>query len=325
MDNQVWPRVLAGFEEKQRQNQREEERRMAEISARCPDLARLVEERHQMVLGSVRSAFSGGGGREAEARMAEYNQTIARALEEKGYPGDYLAPVCQCPLCGDSGFVYDHSLRRPCQCLQAAYQEALAQAGKDTLPTQAFRFFDESRFPDTPLPGTDVTQREYMRIVRDRCRQYADGVPGGPVKTLLLHGGSGLGKTFLLHCVGNAALEKGVGAVYVTAYDLLMDLKEAYFSRGGDGAARYFDADLLLIDDLGMEPLMENITVEQIYNLVNHRLSRGLYTALSTNLSREEIKNRYTERLSSRLLDAHSAMAIPFQGKDIRLLRSGGA
>ena len=139
---------------------------------------------------------------------------------------------------------------------------------------------------------------------------------------LLLHGGSGMGKTYLLNCVGNFVRAKGVDVLYVTAYDLLMALKNAYFSRTGETAQEYFDAPLLLIDDLGMEPMMETVTVEQIYNLLNARLIRGKYTALSTNLNRVELKQKYTERVSSRLLDPRTGLTIAFLGKDIRLIKA---
>ena len=48
---------------------------------------------------------------------------------------------------------------------------------------------------------------------------------------------------------------------------------------------------------------------------------RGLYTVISTNLTREELQKRYTERLTSRLLDPRTGMAIAFRGQDIRLTR----
>lgn len=320
MDNQAWTQVEAAFARQRQENEREEARRRAQIAQKHPELDRLLRERHQMILSSVKSAFSGAVSSDPEAAMADYNARIAALLAACGYPKDYLAPVCRCALCGDAGYIYDQSVRKPCTCFQQAYLNALAQAGRDSAPGETFANFDETRFPDEPLPGTDVTQRQYMRVVRDKCRQYADGVPDGPIKTLLLHGGSGLGKTFLLNCVGFAAREKGVDALYTTAYDLLMELKNAYYSRG-EGAQEYFDAPLLLIDDLGMEPLIENVTVEQFYHLINSRLVRGLYTAVSTNLGREEIRARYTERVSSRLLDTRSGMAIPFRGKDIRLMK----
>ena len=321
MDNQAWARVTEEFERQRQQNEQEENRRREEIARNLPALDQLLQERHSMILRSVRGAFADPAMRNAEAMMESYNQKISAGLTAAGYPADYLAPVCRCPICRDEGYVYENAVRKPCACFLRAYDEMLSEAGQSMQGGETFSAFNESRFPDTPLPGTDVTQREYMRVVRDRCFQYAKGIPLGPVKTLLLHGGSGLGKTFLLNCVGNDAKTRGVDTLYVTAYDLLMALKNAYFSRTGETAQEYFDAELLLIDDLGMEPLMENITVEQLYNLFNARLIKGLYTAVSTNLNREEIKNRYTERVSSRLLDIRTGMAIPFKGKDIRLMK----
>ena len=320
MDNQAMARAAEEYERRQAENRREEDRRRQEIAQYHPELNRLLTERHQMILRSMRGVFTGVSA-EPERTMEEYNRKIAALLSKKGYPPDYLAPVCLCPLCGDTGYVYEGSVLRRCACFQAVYQKALAGAGQGAGERPSFARFDENRFPDAPLPGTDVTQREYMRVVRARCEKYAAGVPDGPVKTLLLHGGSGLGKTFLLQCVESAVLAKGVDTLYTTAYDLLNELRGAFFSRAGESAQAYFDAPLLLIDDLGMEPLMENITVEQIYHLLNARLSRGLYTAVSTNLSREELRARYTERVSSRLLDTRTGMAVFFQGKDIRLTR----
>ncbi len=321
MDKQAWARTETELERRRQQNEKEEARRRDEIAWKHPALDQLIQERHSMILRSVRGGFADPLLKDAEAMMESYNKKISAALTAAGYPEDYLAPVCRCSICGDEGYIYEHSIRKPCACFLNAYEKILSEAGQSMQGGETFSSFDESRFPDSPLPGTDVTQREYMRVVRDRCRQYAAGVPDGNIKTLLLHGGSGLGKTFLLNCIGNDARARGVDTLYVTAYDLLMALKNAYFSRTGETAQEYFDAKLLLIDDLGMEPLMENITVEQLYNLFNARLIKGLYTAVSTNLSREEIKNRYTERVSSRLLDIRTGMAIPFKGKDIRLMK----
>ncbi|MBR4360303.1 MAG: ATP-binding protein [Clostridia bacterium] len=321
MDSRILADILAAYENKRQVNEQEENRRLAEIRECHPDLDALIRERHEFVLQSVRSAFSGAT-QQPEDAMADYNRRIAQGLKAHGYPADYLSPVCQCALCQDQGFVYENGLRKPCECLKRAYITALSQTGRSMQGAQTFSAFDESRFPEEALPGQEVTQREYMRLVRRKCQAYADGIPHGPIKTLLLHGGSGLGKTFLLNCVGNAAREKGIDALYVTAYELLMALKTAYFSRTGETAQEYFDAPLLLIDDLGMEPLMEGITVEQIYNLLNARLIRGLYTAVSTNLNRVELKKKYTERVSSRLLDTRTGMAIPFLGRDIRLLKN---
>lgn len=319
MDNQLLASVLADYALKRENNEREEARREAEIREKHPQLAALIRQRHEMILHAVRSGLTGAPA-DPEKEMAAYNQKIAAGLAEAGYPADYLAPVCDCALCRDTGYVYENNRRVPCECLKKAYRAALQGAG-ESPEEQSFAAFDLTRFPDDPLPDTDVTQREYMAIVRDKCLSFARAVPNGPVKTLLLHGGSGLGKTYLLNCVGREARSRGVDTLFTTAYDLLLALKTAYFSRTGETAREYFDAPLLLIDDLGMEPLMEGVTVEQIYNLLGSRMSRGLCTAITSNLNRTQLKEKYTERVSSRLLDTRSAMAIPFRGKDIRLLR----
>ena len=320
MDNRIVAALMADYARMQALNEQEEARRREEIQTRHPDLHALIQQRHSMIMQSVRSGLTGAA-EDPEAKMADYNRRIAALLKEKGYPDNYLDPVCRSPLCRDTGYVYRQSIRVPCDCLKKAYQQALADNGGDVQGEQTFENFDETRFPDEPLPQTDVTQREYMRLVRDKCREYAALLPTGGRQNLLLHGGSGLGKTYLLNCIGNAARQRGVDVLYVTAYDLLMALKNAYFSRSGESAQEYFDATLLLIDDLGMEPLMEGITVEQIYNLLNSRMVRGLYTAVSSNLSRTELEKKYTERISSRLLDTRTGLAIPFRGKDIRLIR----
>lgn len=309
------------FDTLQQQNAREEERRQQEIAHLHPDIDALIHQRHDMVMQSLRGIFATGNSEEAETRMADFNRRIAALLQKKGYPEDYLAPVCRCKACGDTGYIYEKSLKKPCECLKQAYLLALSREGEIAQGEHTFANYDASRFPDEPLPGTDVTQREYMGIVKKRCQAFAEQLPHGGLKTLLLHGGSGLGKTYLLECIGNEARNRGVECLFTSAHDLFMALKKACFSRTGETADEYFETPLLLIDDLGVEPMMENITVEQMYNLISSRLGKGLYTAITTNLSRTELEKRYTERFSSRLLDTRTGMAIPFRGKDIRLLK----
>lgn len=331
MDNHILSGLLAQYEQRRQQNAQEGARRSAEIARLHPDLTALMEKRHRMVLQSVMNLFPAEN-QDPEKIMAEYNQKIAAMLLDRGYPADYLSPIVQCETCRDTGYFYNAaSQQEMCPCLKNAYHAALSKEGGELEKEHTFENFDASRFPADPLPGTDVTQREYMEIIRQKCLSFAENVPFGRIRTLLLHGGSGLGKTYLLHCIGHHARSRGVDTMYATAYDLLMALKNAYFSRDGfsrDGFSRtgesaqeYFDAQLLIIDDLGMEPLMEGVTVEQIYHLINARLTKGLYTAISTNLSRVELKQRYTERVSSRLLDPRTGLTIPFLGKDIRLMK----
>ena len=73
-----------------------------------------------------------------------------------------------------------------------------------------------------------------------------------------------------------------------------------------------------MIDDRGSEPMMQNVTVEQLFNLLNERQNRGLSTVISTNLTMQELQIRYTERIASRLRDRNYWKVITLEGKDIR-------
>lgn len=317
MDKLILQDVQLALEEKRRRHELEEGRRLAEMRQKQPEIAKMVDQRHQMVLDSVRSIFSGTG-KDPVRQMESYNTAISDALEKAGYARDYLAPIYECKVCQDKGYVYENGLKKQCDCLKKAYETAVRAADKGAA-VASFAAFDPLRFPEQALPGTDVTQREYMELIREKCLFFTRQVQGGTVQNLLLHGGSGLGKTYLLHCIEREAAALGVDCLFVTAYDLLDALRNAYFGRENDLADACMKVPLLLVDDLGMEPLMENVTVEQVYHLLNSRISRGLYTAFSTNLSRLELQKRYTERVTSRLLDVRTSMDLPFYGSDIRL------
>ena len=126
----------------------------------------------------------------------------------------------------------------------------------------------------------------------------------------------------LRRIVETAVLQKGVDTLYITAYDLLDALRNAFFSRAGDAVQVFFDVPLLLIDDLGMEPLFDNVTVEIFFNVLNERTLAGLGTCVSTNLSLTEIKKRYTERFTSRLLDRRLSLEFELLGTDLRMSRN---
>ena len=56
----------------------------------------------------------------------------------------------------------------------------------------------------------------------------------------------------------------------------------------------------------------------QWFNLINGRQLRGKGTVISTNLNVEELRRRYTERITSRLLDGKQCMLLQFLGDDVR-------
>lgn len=320
MDKQIYDALMDSYRLRQEQNRRIEQGRKDEVFAAHPDVEMLCLKRHSMIIGAVRSVFTASP-ENLEQQMLEYNKQIRELLVKYGYAPDYLAPVYECEKCEDTGLVGE-VLKTECECFRKKYMAAVNRKSDSGIPSHTFENFDLNRFPDTPLnENPAVTQRRYIALLKQKCEEFANQYPDGAQKNLLLYGGSGLGKTYLMHCVMNRQTELGKEVVYVTAYQLLNDLRSNYFRPGTADTSVYENADLLLIDDLGMEPLFENVTVESIFNLFNVRTMKGLGTGISTNLTPVELKQRYTERFVSRLLDVHLCMQLPFYGQDIRLLK----
>jgi chromosomal replication initiator protein len=90
------------------------------------------------------------------------------------------------------------------------------------------------------------------QLARAAALQVAEN-PGTSYNPLFLYGGVGLGKTHLIHAIGNALLAAGKGARvrYVHADQYVSDVVKAYQRKAFDDFKRYYHSlDLLLIDDI---------------------------------------------------------------------------
>lgn len=90
------------------------------------------------------------------------------------------------------------------------------------------------------------------QLARAAALQVAEN-PGVSYNPLFLYGGVGLGKTHLIHAIGNALLANGTGmrVRYVHADQYVSDVVKAYQRKAFDEFKRYYHSlDLLLIDDI---------------------------------------------------------------------------
>ena len=166
--------------------------------------------------------------------------------------------------------------------------------------------------------GDRLSQRQRALMARNTCLDYAESFPDTATPNLLLSGKSGLGKTFLLQAIAHRLVERDVMPVYTSAYHLLEVARKAYFENSSEKLAEMMNARVLLIDDLGTEPMLQNVTIEQLFNLINERQLNRRHTVISTNLTMAELKERYTERIASRLMDESSWRRLVFTGSDVR-------
>ena len=242
------------------------------------------------------------------------NEKINALLKANALKRDALNPVYTCAICRDEGYVYDPS-RRMCSCFEAELsRRMLRELGLQDEHTFA-NFNLELFAADAPVP---VSQRQVMMRNRDICQTYAEAFPDTAFEDLLFTGQSGLGKTYLMHAIAHRVNARGFTVEYISAFNLLNVMRKAYFENNNALLQGLIAVPLLLIDDLGTEPLMENITVTQLFNLLNERQNRKKHTVISTNLTIPELKGRYTERIASRLLDESRCKTLKFIGDDVR-------
>ena len=111
---------------------------------------------------------------------------------------------------------------------------------------------DERTKLNPDLTFTSFVTGKANDLARAAALQVADR-PGGAYNPLFIHGGVGLGKTHLMHAVGNAIMEREPTATirYVTANQFFQDMVSAVRREAVDSFKRYYQSlDLLLIDDI---------------------------------------------------------------------------
>ena len=323
MRKAIMQELLTEYEAQRQRNQAEEMRRRQEVEKVCPEIVQALNARQDIIFSALRGILGGEAAAEnIPQQMEVLNHRVASLLKEHNYPETYLDPVYRCPVCQDTGYVGE-LIREQCECLRTAFYTRLyRQVGLGENAEQSFEKFDESLFSEEKLPDKTFSQRELMVAYRSRCKAWADAYPAAEARDVLLMGQSGLGKTYLMHAMAKVLLQRGFSVMLISAYRFLDTARKAYFSgHGGKNAEMdaLMDVDVLMIDDMGAEPLMENITISQWFNLINERQQRRKATVISTNLMKDELRRRYTERIASRLLsNPAQCMVLQFLGDDVR-------
>ena len=137
-----------------------------------------------------------------------------------------------------------------------------------------------------------------------QARAYASRVadaPGGEFNPLLIYGESGLGKTHLMHAIGNRVLEQGPRrrVLYLGAERFFRDMVTA-IQRGKteDFKTYYRSADALLLDDIQFFAGKAS-TQEEFFHTFNEMLDGGQQMVLTCDRYPAELDN-LDKRLKSR-------------------------
>lgn len=240
-----------------------------------------------------------------------------RLLAENQFPEGFFSAVYSCEVCRDTGYAGQIM----CGCLkQKLIQKAYGLSNlSPNIENECFETFDLRYYSEQPDSKNGISPYDNMKSVLAMCERFVRNFDES-FENILLHGETGLGKTFLCNCIARELLDKGKTVFYATAAQLFKRLSEIRFGKNTDGNKTdlsdiVLTADLLIIDDLGAE-FQTVVTDSELFNIINTRLLDQKHTIISTNLSPAALKAQYFERITSRLTGNYSL--LKFFGEDIR-------
>ncbi|MDY4232140.1 MAG: ATP-binding protein [Candidatus Faecousia sp.] len=315
---QVLRRARARLEQAKLERERENEAHRAAAYERYPRL-REIDRELQQSMAELAIAFLKKDSEEALGAIRTRNQTLQAErnwiLEAGEFEDGYLDDTPVCTRCGGTG--YDGSqmcscLRELCRQEQKKELTSLLGSGRESFDT-----FRLDVYSDAYDPKLGTSPRELMRSNLNICKKYAAGFSAAS-GSLLFSGATGLGKTFLSACIARQIADRGFSVMYETAIRLFGDFEtEKFGAQGGDGSLtrKYFDCDLLIIDDLGTE-MTTQFTVSALYSVLNTRMMEGKPILISTNLLPEALETRYSPQIASRIVGTFRL--IKFAGDDLR-------
>ncbi len=314
LSNAQYDEIMHDYELRRNYHRNELNEKIKEVEDHVPgyrDLSRST--------GSISADFGRRlllGEKLRRSRLHEMLQDVSSKkkllLAEAGYPSDYLEMKYDCPLCKDTGYVDGVK----CACFkQRVIEKLYAQSNIRKLTESAnFEIMSEQYYS-----GEDLDRfRGAVKTSKEFIKNFESSYPN-----LCFYGTVGTGKSFLSVCIAKEILDVGHSVLYFSAVSLfsLLQANTFDFKKAEELSAMYddlYNTDLLIIDDLGTERIT-NTSVPQLFSCINERLLRNKSTIITTNLSLEDVKAMYSERVSSRIASSYHLCKLT--GNDIRILK----
>ena len=329
MQNTVFRKVERDYNLKRQRAQNDAKLYKKNVYDENPILQEIEDEINMISLKSAKARiFSDDLNRRKEQEKLEYklnklNCKYDDELRKIGLTREDFKPKYECTKCNDTGFC-DNKM---CSCFnqelinESFKQSNLAKIKEENVETVDFVYY--STWNNKEKYGIEKSPLENIDGIRRLAYKFSHSLNDPEQKNLLFTGSTGLGKTFLANCVASEVIKHGKSVIYQTAPILLDKMVESKFKFNKtesdiEDYDKIFDVDLLIIDDLGTEA-MNSAKFSELFNILNTRILRNKKILISTNLTPQEIKREYEERIFSRFVG--DFIICRFVGEDIRILK----
>ncbi len=244
-----------------------------------------------------------------ESNAKKLKSDLLAAAEKSGVKKSDLTPEYDCKLCNDTGFLKNGE---KCPC----YNRALKKIAFDALGIEN---------PDLPsFENSKYEDKNGLKKIYDKIKVYCEKFTPSSAKNIVISGDVGTGKSFLAGAIVTQVERAGYNPIFITAQNL-NNVFLKYHTAPIDEKSLYSsllcDCDLLVIDDLGCEPPFKNVTNEYLLMVLCERAAKSLPTIITTNLSQNQLLDRYGDRVLSRLNDKRRGSFIEIKGEDLRRLK----
>lgn len=302
------------------------ERREKEIRTRIPEFNLLLKQYNSTNTQILKILM--GNDIDKNERIKSLNKDLLSITNKRcellvhyGYSETFLDNLYLCNKCEDTGYI----LNEKCSCFEQRLINKYCDLSniREVLDKENFSTYTDKYYSNELIPHIGLTHKTYMNKIYNKIKSFTVNFKNDN-SNLLLTGATGLGKTFFCNCIAYDLLEKGYTVVYLTAPKYFSLIEDYRFNRNKtEKLLNYLEfvknADLFILDDLGVE-FQTTLTTAEVFRVINDRLIENNSTIISTNLSLNDLGEKYNERISSRLMGHYTD--INFIGKDIRALKT---
>jgi len=307
------------------------EHRKKVLHERFPRLVEIEKELAGLGINMVKQTLSGDalGLDLTRAEVMRFNNEKNKLFLANNIPDDYLTAMYLCNACKDTGYLLAEAgqVAERCSCLKQKLIESYYSLSNimTVLHEENFDTFDHRYFSPNKLANEGLSPQENIQAIHRIATLFVSNFDT-QFDNLLFYGPTGLGKTFICHCIAKDLLDAGYTVLYLTAPRLFKIIEDYRFNREAlaepdEMLDAITDVDLLILDDLGAE-FMTIVTSSALFDLVNQRLLMKKPTVISTNLLPDELEQHYSERIVSRFTGYFRM--LKFIGEDVRIKKKYG-